>query len=293
MFKRLGLLLLPTVAAVACAANGTGESSSAESTAVATAPTATSPAASLRPVHERSSLETANPYTLFETLQVRPLAISNDGKTLYALNTPDNRLEIFQVSGSTLQSVGSVEVGLEPVAVALRNNNEVWVVNHLSDSVSIVTIDSAGPRVTRTLLVGDEPRDIVFGGPAKNLAFITTAHRGQNSPDDPDLFAPGAGRADVWVFDGNNLGTAPGGTRVTKLTFFADTPRALAASRSRRQDNLLCRPFFSSNWERRSSPTATCRPPTATSRAFRAAEPVRSSSCRTARTPPSRIRGSS
>jgi hypothetical protein len=35
-------------------------------------------------------------------------------------------------------------------------------------------------RVVRTLLVGDEPRDIVFGGAGKNRAFITTAHRGQN-----------------------------------------------------------------------------------------------------------------
>jgi DNA-binding beta-propeller fold protein YncE len=96
--------------------------------------------------------------------------------------------------------------------------------------VSVVTIDEFGPRVTRTLLVGDEPRDVVFGGPKRNLAFITTAHRGQNSPDDPDLFKPGVGRADVWVFDANNLGTAPGGTRVTKLTFFADTPRALAVT---------------------------------------------------------------
>ena len=40
---------------------------------------------------------TDNPYTLFETLQVRPLALSRDGTHLYALNTPDNRLEIFRV----------------------------------------------------------------------------------------------------------------------------------------------------------------------------------------------------
>jgi YVTN family beta-propeller protein len=244
MFKRIGLLLLPTIAAAACAANGTGESSSTESAKVAaTATAAASPAASLPPIQKVT--QTANPYTLFETLQVRPLAVSSDGKTLYALNTPDNRLEIFQIVGSTLQSVGSVEVGLEPVALALRNSNEVWVVNHLSDSVSVVTIDASGPRVTRTLLVGDEPRDIVFGGTGKNLAFITTAHRGQNSSDDPDLFAPGVGRADVWVFDGNNLGTAPGGNRVTKLTFFADTPRALAVTPD--GSTVYAAAFFSGN----------------------------------------------
>ena len=46
------------------------------------------------------------------------------------------------------------------------------------------TSASTPPRVVRTLLVGDEPRDIVFAGPGGNRAFITTAHRGQNCPVD-------------------------------------------------------------------------------------------------------------
>src|SRR5512143_1408072 len=124
-------------------------------------------------------------FTLFESGQVRPLALSPDGSKLFAVNTPDNRLEIFTVAGSGLTHVASVPVGLEPVAVAARSNTEVWVVNHLSDSVSIVDVATA--RVTRTLLVGDEPRDIVFAGSvalgagAGQRAFITTARRGQNS----------------------------------------------------------------------------------------------------------------
>src|SRR5262249_16761241 len=61
-------------------------------------------------------------------------------------------------------------------------------------------------------------------------AFITCAHRGQNSPDDPELTTPGRGRADVWVFDATDLGSALGGTRLTKVVLFGDTPRALAVS---------------------------------------------------------------
>ena len=34
-------------------------------------------------------------FSVFETLQVRPLALSPSGKMLFAANTPDNRLEIF------------------------------------------------------------------------------------------------------------------------------------------------------------------------------------------------------
>ncbi|HMF04253.1 MAG TPA: hypothetical protein VKH17_05520, partial [Acidimicrobiia bacterium] len=121
-------------------------------------------------------------------------------------------------------------MGLEPVAVAARSEDEVWVVNHLSDSVSVVDVSASPPRVVRTLLVGDEPRDLVFAGPGGRRAFITTAHRGQNSPIDPQLTTPGVGRADVWVFDATDLGSTLGGTPLTIVTLFTDTPRALAAT---------------------------------------------------------------
>ncbi len=92
-----------------------------------------------------------NSFTLFESGQVRPLALDPDGRFLYALNTPDGRLEIFRVHGhgpkAPLEAVGSVQVGLEPVAVAARDHGEVWVVNHLSDSVSVV--DVSNPRHAR------------------------------------------------------------------------------------------------------------------------------------------------
>ena len=169
-------------------------------------------------------------YTLFESGPVRPLALSADGLKLFVCNIPDGRLEIFDVSPAGLVHSGSVPVGVDPVAVAERTNGEVWVVNHMSDSVSIV--DVASQRVVRTLLVGDEPRDIVFAGVGRNRAFITAAHRGQNRPGDPELFTPGIGRADVWVFDATNLGpaTSLGGDEIAILRLFGDTPRALAVS---------------------------------------------------------------
>src|SRR5262245_53009222 len=76
--------------------------------------------------------EASQPYTLFESGQVRPLSLSPNGKLLFAVNTPDNRLEVFKVKKDGLVKRGSIPVGLEPVAVAARSNNEVWVVNHLS-----------------------------------------------------------------------------------------------------------------------------------------------------------------
>ncbi|RKH70238.1 hypothetical protein D7X96_12015 [Corallococcus interemptor] len=178
----------------------------------------------------------------FESAHVRPLALSPDGTKLFAVNTPDNRLEVFNVTSEGLSLVAEVPVGLEPVSVAARSNTEVWVVNHLSDSVSVVSV-SGTPHVVRTLLVGDEPRDIVFAG-ANGNAFITTAHRGQQRTDpsiasvpgagDPQLTTPGVGRADVWVFNPASLGTTLGGTPVRILTLFGDTPRGLAVSPDRK-----------------------------------------------------------
>ncbi|MDC0711119.1 hypothetical protein POL68_21805 [Stigmatella sp. ncwal1] len=174
----------------------------------------------------------AAPYTLFESGQVRPLALSPSGEFLFAVNTPDNRLEVFKNTPSGLTHLSSIPVGLEPVAVAVRSDTEAWVVNHLSDSVSVVQIHAGGLGgvVMRTLLVGDEPRDIVFAGTGKNRAFITAAHRGQNVPFDPQFTTPGIGRADVWVFNANALGSSLGGDPVSILTLFSDTPRALAAT---------------------------------------------------------------
>src|SRR5690606_29288109 len=132
--------------------------------------------------------------------------------------------------------------GMEPVAVAARTDTEVWVVNHLSDSVSIVDLSNAPGRVTRTLLVGDEPRDVVFAGPGRSRAFVTTAHRGQHrihpsvasafddGNGDPQFTTPSVPRADVWVFDADDLGHPLGGTRLAVVELFGDTPRALAVS---------------------------------------------------------------
>ncbi len=220
----------------------------------------------------------------FESGQVRPLALSPDGGLLFAVNTPDDRLEIFTVGVGGLTHTTSVPVGLEPVAVAARSASEVWVVNQLSDSVSIVDVASSPPRVTRTLLVGDEPRDIVFAGPGGNRAFITTAHRGQNTPLEStrkcaggandgaictsvtectggtcttaDLAKPGVGRADVWVFDATNLGASLGGTPLTVVTLFGDTPRALAASAD--GSRVYAAVFYSGNRTTTVSEGAVC-----------------------------------
>lgn len=187
-----------------------------------------------RPVFNCSDVEPDDDFVNFESGQVRPLALSPDNKLLFVANTPANCLEIYSLAGDRMKRVSAVQVGMEPVAVAARSNNEIWVVNHLSDSISVVDISYA-PYVKRTLQVGDEPRDIVFAGSNKDRAFITTAHRGQSHPTftPEELRTPGIGRADVWVFDGQQVDRSGFGRPLQPLSIlslFTDTPRALAVS---------------------------------------------------------------
>ncbi len=158
-------------------------------------------------------------FTNFETEPLRPLALSGDGGHLYALNTPDDRLEVFATGPGGLKPVGEARLGLRPIALTLRNAGELWVSNHLSDSVSVVDIsDPAAPRVIRSLDVGDEPRGIVAAGPERRWVIVATAKRG-------DSLRPGTGRAHLWVFDAEAPERPP-----QVLTLFGAKPRALAVS---------------------------------------------------------------
>lgn len=109
----------------------------------------------------------ANDLTHFESGPVHPVEISPSVTRLFVAHTADHRLVVFQTNADPLHKIAEVMVGLEPVTVRARSENEVWVVNHVSDDISIV--DVLGARVVRTLLVGDEPTDVVFAG---DRAFV-------------------------------------------------------------------------------------------------------------------------
>ena len=106
----------------------------------------------------------------FESPQVHPLALTPDGSRLLAVNTPDHRLSVFQLSSGEPTLMFEISVGLEPVSVAARNDREAWVANWLSDSVSVVDLTTG--NVVRTIDVGDEPTDVIFAGQQGETAFV-------------------------------------------------------------------------------------------------------------------------
>lgn len=169
----------------------------------------------------RVGLAQGNPpptFRNFEAPQIHPLALTPDGTRLLAVNSPNASLSIFQlVSGSPVLTA-EIPVGLEPVSVAVRNNREAWVVNWLSDSVSIVDLTTG--NVTRTFDVGDEPTDVLFAGPGNNKAFVCVSGGALQTVGFSQI--TGASGA-VKVFDANS----PLANPVT-IENFGKQPRALA-----------------------------------------------------------------
>lgn len=112
----------------------------------------------------------ASSFVNWENPHVHPLELTPDGSRLLAVNTADNRLLVFELRGDAPRLAASIPVGLDPVSVRARSNTEAWVVNHISDSVSIVNLLTG--NVVRTVPTDDEPADVVFAGRPLR-AFIT------------------------------------------------------------------------------------------------------------------------
>ena len=147
----------------------------------------------------------AQSFVNWENPHVHPLAMTPDGTRLLAVNTADDRLEVFDTTGANLVLVLEVPVGLDPVSVRARTNDEVWVVNHVSDSVSVVKLSTG--NVVATIKTADEPADVVFAGTPQR-AFVSCSQVNT-----------------IQVFDPANILAAP-----TSIALMGEDPRALAVS---------------------------------------------------------------
>ncbi|MDG1049104.1 MAG: hypothetical protein P8M11_00660 [Planctomycetota bacterium] len=128
----------------------------------------------------------------WETPHVSPVALDAASQRLLVCNTPDARLEVLDVSNGVPVPLTSIPVGLDPVSVRLRGGDEAWVVNSISDSISVVDLSSGS--VVRTIRTADEPADVVFAGnPVR--AFVSCSQPNLVQVFDPD--APGAPLAEV------------------------------------------------------------------------------------------------
>lgn len=141
----------------------------------------------------------------WEVPPVHPLDLHAGASLLALAHTEDHRLEVFDVASGFPEPSISVPVGLCPVSARFRTATEVWVVNHLSDTVSVVDLTTGLVRATLQTL--DEPADVVFAG-SPQRAFVSCSQANA-----------------VQVFDPFALGAPP-----VTVPIEGEEPRALAVS---------------------------------------------------------------
>ena len=143
------------------------------------------------------------PHYNFENHPIHALDLSPNKRLLAIAHTADARVQLMDVSSGLAVSNGHVVVGFDPVSVRFLSDAQLWVVNHISDSVSVIDLDSR--RVIATLATADEPYDVVF---AAGKAFVSCSQANT-----------------VQVFDVSDLRKAP-----VNIAIAAEDPRALAVS---------------------------------------------------------------
>ena len=146
----------------------------------------------------------------FEGAQTNPIRMSADGTRLFALNTPNGTLSVFDLTKPAVPAlIAEIPVGIEPVSVNINPNSaivddEAWVVNQISNSVSVVSVSQG--IVTDTIYAKAEPSDVVFAG--SGLAFVSVA------------------RSNLV----NVYSTSTGHALVKSIPLVGEEPRALAVS---------------------------------------------------------------
>ena len=153
-------------------------------------------------------------FQLFESPQVNPLVLNEAGTRLYVANTTSNSVSVIDTSTSF--GIVTTAVGLDPVSLAVRPTaNELWVSNHVSDTVSIIDIAPGSPTENRVI-------DTIQ---ALNADGVTEF-------DEPVgiAFTPTGGKAYVALSSRNQIAVIDAATRAVtaRLNVRAQDPRAIA-----------------------------------------------------------------
>jgi len=120
--------------------------------------------------------QTPSAFANFEGSQTNPIRLSADKMRLFAVNTPNASLSVFDVTTpASPRLIAEIPVGLEPVSVNPLSDDEAWVVNQVSNSVSIVSVSKG--IVTATIRVKPEPMDVVFT--PSGQAFVSVSRANQ------------------------------------------------------------------------------------------------------------------
>nr|MCU0623902.1 hypothetical protein [Gemmatimonadaceae bacterium] len=171
-----------------------------------------------------------------ESPQFNPVAALGD--RVFVANTPAGTVDVIDAKARAV--VKRVPVGVDPVCVAVRpDGREVWVANHVSDSVSVIDTDPASPThlhviatvqefdpITKATTF-DEPVGVAFAGNEKayvalssenQIAVIDVASRKVTKrltvpAQEPRAIAVRAGKLYVVPFESHNRTQLSGGAK--------------------------------------------------------------------------------
>jgi YVTN family beta-propeller protein len=167
--------------------------------------------------------------------QSNPIAACPEKNLVFVASTTSNRVDVIDTTSNT--NIGNVPVGMEPVGLAIKPDgvggcgDELWVSNHVSDSVSVIdivpasasylqvveTVQSIDPITRATTF--DEPVGIAFAEDGSKayvalssrdqVAVVSTSSYSVTSTldipaQDPRALVVRNGRLFVFPFESNN-----------------------------------------------------------------------------------------
>jgi YVTN family beta-propeller protein len=106
----------------------------------------------------------------WESPHVHPLDLTPGGSLLLAVDTPANTLLVFALGSGSPVLQATIPVGLDPVSVRALSATQAWVVNRISNDVSVVNLSTG--QVTAVVPTDVEPEDVVFAG-SPQQAFVS------------------------------------------------------------------------------------------------------------------------
>jgi len=171
----------------------------------------------------------------FVSPHVSPIAIS--GRDVFVVNTPADTVDV--IDATTRKVKARVSVGVDPCSLAVRpDGKEIWVSNHISDSVSVIDTDADSPTYLNVVATiqefnnrtkateFDEPVGIAFANNDKAYVALSSANqiavvdvasrkimnRLRIRSQDPRAITVRNGRLYVIPFESNNKTQLSGGT---------------------------------------------------------------------------------
>ena len=182
---------------------------------------------------DQGSRDTGHP--TFVSPHSEPIAVHEN--FVFVANTPSDTLDV--IDAETKGVVKRIHVGIDPVSVAIRpDGKEIWVANHISDSVSVIDNDPTQSTYLEVIATiqefdrdtkatrFDEPVGIAFANSQKayvalssenEIAVVDVADRSiakrlQITAQDPRAIVVRGDRLYVIPFESNNKTQLSGGT---------------------------------------------------------------------------------